>query len=108
MAALVDDLLGKHWDRTAGAWLNCRRLLGRSGEHGQAATCSCGSGIPIQKVQINGQKVTLIALPLIFQQFRGAGRPPRRIRPGNCSDTVKVYNPVSSGKRMPIHGLPGT
>ena len=42
--------------------------------HEKEATCSCGSGIPIQKVQIDGQEVTLIALPLIFEQFRAEGK----------------------------------
>ena len=48
------------------------------------ATCSCGSGIPLQDMVVNGKTVTLIALPLIFQQFREFGKPPRRRSSGNC------------------------
>ena len=52
-----------------------KRPLHQSKKHVQA-TCSCGSGIPIQKVMINGQAVTLIALPVILQQFKEAGKVP--------------------------------
>jgi uncharacterized metal-binding protein len=98
MTAWVDEILGKHWDRSAGSFVESQVVASEGQEeNGQAATCSCGSGIPIQKVQVNGQEVTLIALPLIFEQFRGAGRLPSETRARELLDTVKIYNPVPEG-----------
>ena len=58
------------------------------------ATCSCGSGIPVQKVNIDGQVVTLIALPAIFQQFREQGKVPGDGVTRELLDMVKIYNAV--------------
>jgi hypothetical protein len=95
MTALVDEILGKHWDRSAGSFVELQMVASQSPEESEKqATCSCGSGIPIQKVQINGQEVTLVALPLIFQQFREAGKQPLDVTGKELLDTVKIYNPV--------------
>jgi hypothetical protein len=56
-------------------------------------TCSCGSGIPIQKLIIDGQEIALLALPLIFQQFCEAGKTPCDVTLREMMDTVKIYNP---------------
>jgi uncharacterized metal-binding protein len=48
-------------------------------------TCSCGSGIPIQEIQINGENVRLMALPLIFENCDDGKMPLRgteRVRNG--------------------------
>ena len=89
---LIDELLGKQWDRRAGEFV---------GEAPAAeevapieATCSCGSGIPIQKVDIDGQGVTLIALPAIFRQFREQGKAPGSGVTRELLDMVKIYNAV--------------
>src|SRR5512137_1535320 len=66
IAGLVDELLHKHWNRTAGA---VEELDIPVVQMPFKATCSCGSGIPVQDMVVNGQLVTLVALPLIFQQF---------------------------------------
>jgi len=100
MAALVDELLGKHWDRREGAFVEPQEAaisLGDAEETEKVATCACGSGIPIQEVRIEGQVVTLIALPLIFEQFRQAGKPPSGTTARELLDTVKLYNPVPEG-----------
>ena len=91
-AALVDELLGKRWDRRAGEFIEDTRI--EAAAEPVEATCSCGSGIPVQKVNIDGQAVTLVALPLIFQQFRDAGRTPDNGIRRELLDSVKVYNPI--------------
>jgi len=59
------------------------------------AACSCGSGAPVTRVTIGGRLVELLALPLIFRQFREAGG-----RAGDAAwadklmDAVKIYNEV--------------
>jgi uncharacterized metal-binding protein len=45
MAVLVDELLGKPWNRREGAFVET--AVGQV-----QATCSCGSGIPVQQVSI--------------------------------------------------------
>lgn len=91
-AHLVDELLGKQWDRRAGEFVG----EADAAEETEAveATCSCGSGIPVQKVTIDGQVVKLIALPAIFQQFREQGKAPGNGVARELLDMVKIYNPV--------------
>ena len=91
-AHFVDELLGKQWDRRAG------EFLGQTPAADEAepveATCSCGSGIPVQKVTIADQVITLIALPAIFQQFHEQGKAPGDGVTRELLDLVKVYNSV--------------
>jgi uncharacterized metal-binding protein len=95
MAATVDELLGKSWDRKSGSFVDLGNILPASNagkETEIVATCSCGSGIPIQKVQINGKEVTLVALPVIFQQFHDGGKPATPDTIQKILDAVKIYN----------------
>jgi hypothetical protein len=58
-------------------------------------TCSCGSGIPVTRVAIDGGAVDLLALPLIFRQFReSGGRADEAASAGRLMETVKIYNEV--------------
>ena len=95
VAGLVDELLKKHWNRTAGA---IEETTASEVKELVQATCSCGSGIPVQDVIINGQKVTLIALPLIFQQFHESGKPASPDTNRELLDVVKIYNPIPQGE----------
>ncbi len=95
ISELVDELLQKHWNRTAGA---VEKIAAPEVQEPVQATCSCGSGIPVQEVVINGQTVTLVALPLIFQQFRDSGKPVSPDTPRELLETVKVYNPIPPGE----------
>ena len=94
-AELVDELLQKHWNRTAGA---AEEDASPVVQQPVQATCSCGSGIPVQDILVNGQKVTLIALPLIFQQLVDAGKAVSQETTRELLETVKVYNPIPSGE----------
>ncbi len=53
------------------------------------ASCSCGSGIPVTRLKIAGKTVEVVALPLIFEQFRGDSKSPDEL-----FDAVKVYNSI--------------
>jgi len=96
VAGLVDDLLGKHWDRRAGEFVELKVVS--KPQEPVVATCSCGSGIPIQKVEIGGQAVTLVALPLIFEQLHQAGKLPCEATNHELMETVKIYNPIPAGE----------
>jgi uncharacterized metal-binding protein len=88
---LIDDLLDKKWDRRAG------EFVGEAPAEEVTpveATCSCGSGLPVQKVNLDGQGVTLIALPAIFQQLRAQGKVPGEDVTRELLDMVKIYNAV--------------
>lgn len=97
IAEKVDELLGKQWDRRAGTFAGSQDASIASEdnlENEKAATCACGSGIPIQKVIISGQEVTLVGLPLIFQQLHEAGKAPSQATSHELMETVKIYNPI--------------
>src|SRR4030067_1455076 len=70
-AALVDELLGKRWSRRTGTFTETDPAL--RPQETVEATCACGSGIPIRKIVIDGQVVSLIALPLIFRSEERRG-----------------------------------
>jgi uncharacterized metal-binding protein len=93
MAFMVDDLLGKHWSRRQGEFLEDEKQT-ESAESSKTATCACGSGIPVQKVVISGVEVTLIALPALFQQYHEAGKLPTDETASALLEQVKIYNPV--------------
>ena len=89
---LIDALLGKQWDRRAGEFIAEAPVT--EVEEPVIATCPCGSGIPVQSVNINGAAVTLIALPVIFQQFHEQGKARSDEVTQELLDMVKIYNAV--------------
>jgi uncharacterized metal-binding protein len=95
VSELVDELLLKHWNRTARA---VEEIAASKVKESVPATCACGSGIPVQDIVVNGQIVTLIALPLIFQQFRNSSKPASSDTTQELLETVKVYNPIPPSK----------
>ncbi len=92
LASLVDQLLDKKWSRRAGAFKE--ELPAAQEQPAQEAACSCVSDIPVQTVSINGRPITLIALPVIFEQFREAGKQPSNDTAGELLEQVKIYNTV--------------
>jgi hypothetical protein len=97
LTGLVDELLQKHWNRTSGAIEETS--LPELQEPVQA-TCSCNSGIPVQDIVVNGHTVTMIALPLIFQQLCDSGKSASPDTTRELMETVKVYNPIPPGEEQ--------
>ena len=99
VAQAVDELLHKKWSRRMGAPMELETIPHPAPELQEPveATCSCGSGIPVRQLMIEGQLVTLIALPLIFEQFRQAGKPPADGIANELLSTVGIYNPIPEG-----------
>jgi len=89
VAARVDELLHKHWSRTAGIVEEIDIPVMQAPVQ---ATCSCGSGIPVQEMLVNGQKVIMIALPLIFEQFHDSGKTISPVVVRELLEAVKIYN----------------
>ena len=95
----VDQILGQKWDRRKGEFelpIVGNETTSIDIKETVQATCSCGSGIPIQKVMIKGSEVTLIALPVILQQFTEAGKAPGTATVTELLDLLKIYNPIPS------------
>ena len=97
IAHTVDELLGNQWDRSLGELIQLEtnsEVQPETTADPEISSCACGSGIPIQKVMIAGRQVTLVGLPLIFQQFFEAGKSPTEANLDELMDTVKIYNPI--------------
>jgi hypothetical protein len=95
----VDGLLGKQWDRKLGDLIALETVDSAQPtetHEPEVAPCACGSGIPIQNILISGKEVTIVGLPLIFQQFTEAGKFPGEATINELMDTVKIYNPIPS------------
>lgn len=90
LAALVDEVLGKKGQPA----LTPEAADTPAKQSEVVDTCSCGSGIPVTKLEIAGKTVELVALPLIMQRFREAGRAPDGATIDELLGMVKIYNPV--------------
>ena len=60
----------------------------------KVATCACGSGIPVQQLQVGDQDVTFLALPLIFKKFKDDGKLPEDGTAAELMRMVEIYNPI--------------
>lgn len=96
IANKVDNLLGKTWSRREG------KFAYEVANEEKEATCSCGSGVPIQEVVINGQRMTLVALPLIFKNLFQQGKIPGIEVGHEIMETVKIYNSVDPANEADI------
>ncbi len=99
VAGLVDELLGERWDRRRGSFVDAAAAGDEPAEPAGAPQvgCACASAIPVQTVDVDGQGVPLAALPLIFEQFRGAGKAPGPEVTRELLASVKIYNDVAAG-----------
>jgi len=95
VAGLVDEILGGQWSRHSGSFVEAAPAA--TPEAAPQAGCACASAIPVQTVDVDGQAVPVAALPLIFEQFRGAGKAPGAEVTKELLATVKIYNDVPAG-----------
>jgi len=92
---LMDELLDKRWSRRAGEFIEIEPVA--EPQESKQATCSCGSGIPVQKILVDGHAVTLVALPLIFAKLHTDGKTPSNGTEQELLEMVKIYNPIPDG-----------
>ncbi len=95
VAGLVDELLGRPWSRRSGSFVEPQPAA--TSEAAPQAGCACASAIPVQTVDVDGRGVPLAALPLIFEQFHGAGKEPGAEVAGELLEVVRIYNDVPAG-----------
>jgi uncharacterized metal-binding protein len=99
VAGQVDELLDKAWSRTASTFIDIEEVEApQPAAASVRASCACGSGIPVQEVSVNGSRVRMVALPLIFRQMYEAGKAPGQVNAAELLETVKIYNPVPAGE----------
>jgi uncharacterized metal-binding protein len=56
--------------------------------------CACASGIPVMRLTVSGNEVTLIALPAIFEQLYQEGKAPSDGVGKELLQMAKIYNPI--------------
>jgi hypothetical protein len=93
IAGQVDRLLGVPWDRTRGE----EGQASAATNERPAAACSCGSGVPVRVLEIDGREVEILALPPILEMFRQAAKPPTDETAAEILETVRLYNQVPEG-----------
>jgi DGC domain len=97
ISGLVEELLEKKWSRRTGEFMPIKTVSQEQAVDQQEsveATCSCGSGLPIRTVMVEGKPVTIVALPLILEQFYEAGKQASEITAQELLDVVKIYQPI--------------
>lgn len=99
VAESVDELLKAQWNRSEGQVIATDPIEAYAQQNAAepaVATCACGSGIPVQNIEVSGTEVTIVGLPLILQQFIEAGKFPNEQNLTELVETVKIYNPISA------------
>ena len=104
LTALVDQALGNGMSTSLSSQVGEAES---EGEH-REATCSCGSAVAVTKLDIPGQSIELVALPLVFRHFRqerlAAGGPSRELDEQTANsifEAVKIYNSVPAELEAP-------
>jgi len=87
LVELVDEVLGRTGSRPDAEPATARDDEGEVG-------CSCGSGIPVLKLHIEGALVEVVALPAIFRQLRDSRADAAQGFAHKLLETVKIYNEV--------------
>ena len=90
LAAMVDQALGKE----AGTVLAAEEPADAPNREEREVACSCGSGVAVTRLIIDGQTVEWLALPLIFRHFREKGLGQDEAAAHQLFETVKIYNAV--------------
>ena len=92
VAQKVDELLGRQWSRREGTFTQPEENVEDQAE--VTAVCSCGSGIPVQNFELNGQKVELLALPLLLKGFYEQRKSPSEATLNELMANVRLYNVI--------------
>ncbi|MDD4870802.1 MAG: putative zinc-binding protein [Kiritimatiellae bacterium] len=90
LAGLVDKVLGIEGNPAAAVKTGAPSAKKTERQE----TCSCGSGVPVTKLLIDGKTIEMLALPLIFKKFYESGRKPDANVAQEILETAKIYNPV--------------
>jgi hypothetical protein len=84
IALEVDEILGIKQELTSDS-----ESAGGGATETVVASCSCGSGIPVTRLDIAGKSTEVVALSLLFEQWRSENKATAEL-----FDAVKVYNAI--------------
>ncbi len=96
VATKVDELMAVRWSRTKGTALEPSPTPAVEAMKG--AACSCGSGIPVTRIEINGQTLEFMALNAIFDMADAQGQSAGDAPPAGLLAAVRLYNPTPAGQ----------
>ena len=69
---------------------------------GEVAACSCGSGIPVLRLDVDGRTVELLAVPAILDQFRQEGRAPSPETTAALLAQARLYNTIAAADEAAV------
>lgn len=61
---------------------------------GAQATCSCGSGLPVLVVEVDGKSIELVAMPTVFEDYRAQGQTNPQLVGDELLHFAEIYNAV--------------
>lgn len=97
VAGLVDELLDKPWSRRTGEFVEAGAAEELVVLNQAPASCSCGATIPSLQILVESKPTTVVALPVIFERMKSAGKSPAESA-AEILETVKIYNPVPASQ----------
>jgi uncharacterized metal-binding protein len=94
IARRVDAILGHRAEALAATTQDSTA----DGAQPEVVTCSCGSGVPVKVVSIDGKPVEIVALPAIFEQFFEQGHKEGEAVADELFRMTGIYNPIPADK----------
>lgn len=88
LTSFVDEVLSKQ-----SAKMLISIAVPTKAEQPKTTGCACSSSVPVQSVNVDGRSVELLALPLIFANFRERGQVPE-VAADELLANVKIYNSI--------------
>jgi uncharacterized metal-binding protein len=97
LVAATAEAVAREVDRLLGQDAATEQVTPGTGAAAEpAAVCSCGSGIPVRRLQVGGKTMELVALPAIFDRvFQQGHRPQSRAASEAVMELVRIYNAVA-------------
>jgi uncharacterized metal-binding protein len=89
VARVVDHILGQ--DGRPAEAASAEEAAG-----GEVAACSCGSGIPVLRLEVAGRTMELLGVPAILDQFRQEGRAPAPETTAALLAQTRLYNAIAA------------
>lgn len=91
VAGVVDQILG-NGPRSAAD--DQSEVKSKATTASGVVTCSCGSGVPVVKLDIDGRTIEVLALPLIMKKLSQDKKPANDSVANELLEMVKIYNEV--------------
>ncbi len=91
---IVDLLLANNWSSRGIEQTDIQEPSPPLGE--EEASCSCAADIPVGSVMVVGVRLSLVGLPLIFEQACAQEKPSTRHTAQELLEEIRIYNNLES------------